>query len=179
MSLLTIMVLLTVMYDSDTFFENEMTGFSRVSQKMVELDPRKGKGLNVAFYHIYTEGSNFNEIIHEQMVHLNLSGVLDRLDQVFYSTIGGNGEDFYIDHPKFHKLAQFDRGQETETLGFLYDYCVKESPHKDSNVMYFHTKGSFHSTKQNDRMRKMLNYYAINTGCIDALENYDTCGARY
>jgi len=174
----TLAVLMSFTDDIDTFMEVKMKEVNRVPQN-IEVESKLRNVHSVAFYHIYTKGSNYNEIIHEQMLHLNKSGVLDRLDKVFYTTIGENGNDLNIWHSKFNKLAHFDIGQETETLRYLYDYCIKLPPEEDSNVLYFHTKGSFHSTVQNDRMRKALNYFAINTGCIEVLENYDTCGARY
>ena len=38
-------------------------------------------------------------------------------------------------------------GDETQTLGLLWDYCVG---HPDEKVIYMHSKGSFNSNPKND-----------------------------
>ncbi len=46
----------------------------------------------VAFYNLYIGGNMYADIVHEQLDLMNMTGLLDRLDVVYYVTIGSNYE---------------------------------------------------------------------------------------
>jgi hypothetical protein len=131
----------------------------------------------VAFYNIYgSHRADFRSIVQEQIHTMNASGLLDRLDQIFYTTSGDQGSSFRFSDSKFRLLKDWGpEGTEDQTLGLLYRYCQS---HQTAKVLYFHDKGSYHNYKVNTRFRKILDCYVLTPGCIDALDTYDTCGFK-
>ena len=131
----------------------------------------------VAFYNIYAAGSNYEAIIDEQINMMNSSGLLQRLEKVYYATSGSEGETFTIAGEKFEKL-QFNgiSGSEEITLNLLHNYCESKP---SSKVLYFHDKGSFHNNEGNRLFRRILNCFTLNTNCIETLDNHDICGWRF
>ena len=130
----------------------------------------------VAFYHIFTEG-NFHDIVAEQVRHIENSGLLSIIDNVFYATVGKGGQNFTINIEKFKFMRYHGEvGWETPTLKLLFDFCTNNI---DDKVLYFHNKGSFHEHwNMNTNFRRMLNCYVLSPQCISVLDNHDTCGLR-
>ena len=143
----------------------------------------------VAFYNLYLGKPDFYpSIVEEQIDLMKATGLLNRLDVVYYVSIG-NSVDSMPNHLKktlttkkndsslfvqvHHTLKSVD---ETLTLSYLYDFCVA-NPH--SKVLYFHDKGSYNYRGENVFFRQFLDCYVLNPQCIDALEDgFDTCGWR-
>eukprot|EP01032_Pedospumella_encystans_P013278 gene13278-15297_t len=131
----------------------------------------------VAFYNVYAGGAQFDDIVQAQVKTVKDSGLLDRLDNVFYATSGEKGEQYDLGNSsKYVRIAHFgEKGGELQTLNVLYKFC---HANPTSKVLYFHNKGSYHYNKENERFVGFLNCYVLNSHCIDALENHDTCGWR-
>eukprot|EP01033_Poteriospumella_lacustris_P004688 gene4687-3361_t len=140
-------------------------------------------GLAVGFYHIYASGASYRGIVEEQVSALKSSGGIDVLDTVFYTTVGPGAslnDSFHVDHDaaKYQHLYHFEEhGEELYTLGLLYRFC---QAYPDAMALYFHDKGSYHNTRENVAMRRMLNCHTLNPQCYRALRTgqYDTCGLR-
>jgi hypothetical protein len=116
--------------------------------------------------------------VEEQVNILNISGLKDMLDTVYYTTQGQDKETFGLDKDdaKFvHVENQAGNGQEPHTLSLLYNFC---RVHPKSKVLYFHDKGSYHYNDQNTKFRDFLNCFNLSPNCISALDDHDTCGWR-
>lgn len=130
----------------------------------------------VAFYNVYAQGADFDSIVQNQVNTIQGSGLLDRLDQVYYATMGNAGNEYKIEGDKYTHIAHYgETGQEVQTLGLLHQFC-KANP--TSKVLYFHDKGSYHHSYANVKFCAVLNCYVLNPNCIEALDNHDTCGWR-
>lgn len=131
----------------------------------------------VAFWNIYWNQKINFEILNEQFTVLNSSGLFDRLDALYLSTIGTpyhNLTEIYH-HSKIHHQYHENVGLEGHTLTHLYEYCHR---HPRSKVLYFHNKGSYTLKSQNTQLRRSLNCYVLTPSCISILDHYDTCGMR-
>ncbi len=144
----------------------------------------------VAFYNLYiAKPQYYPNIVEEQLELMKMTGLLDRLDAVYYVAIG-NLVDTMPQHilktlrqtntkgqPKFVEVHNTLKSvDETLTLSYLYDFC-QHNP--DSKVLYFHDKGSYNHRGENVFFRHFLDCYVLNPQCIDALnEGFDTCGWR-
>lgn len=140
-------------------------------------------GLAVGFYHIYASGATYRGIVQEQIDAFKNSGGIDVMDTVFYTTVGPGSslnDRFNIDSEaaKYQHLYHFEEhGEELYTLGLLYRFC---QAYPDAMALYFHDKGSYHNTRENEIMRRTLNCHTLNPQCYHALRTgrYDTCGFR-
>ena len=145
-----------------------------------------------AFYHIGVDienEKNHIEIIDEQINFMNSSGLLSRVEHVYYGVVSNQYKRKLSSQPnftfdpslygkKFVNIGNWASAYsfETKTLSKLHGFCIANP---SSKVMYFHTKGVFHKRKSNEKMRQMLNVFILNTACMDALEEgYDICGLR-
>ena len=161
----------------------------------------------VAFYNLYIGNEAFYpNIVQEQLQLMNMTGLFNRLDMVYYVTIGNRFESMpkpiqdtllntkkvrdphsnpstdsptnrSNDHPMFIQLQNTIKSvDETLTLTYLYDFC---SHYPNSKVLYFHDKGSHNYRGENIFFRHYLDCYVLNPQCIEALdEGYDICGMR-
>ncbi len=131
----------------------------------------------VAFYNVYAGRTVCGDIIQTQVRTIERSGLLDKLDHVFYTTSGEHGEHVAIGNSsKFVHLVHFgEKGGELQTLHLLYKFCQSNPT---SKVLYFHNKGSYHYNTENQNFVELLNCYVLNPHCIEALDDHDTCGWR-
>lgn len=143
----------------------------------------------VAFYNLYLGKPNhYPTIVEEQINLMNLTGLLDALDVIYYVTIENTVESMPKHLKRTFNTKKNDSSlfvqvrhtmhavDETLTLSYLYDFCVANP---DSKVLYFHDKGSYHNNDENKSFRQFLDCYVLNPQCIDALEDgFDTCGWR-
>lgn len=134
------------------------------------------KGI-VAFYNVYAQGNDYNGIVQNQVSTVKGSGLLDKLDSVYYATMGNAGHDYDIgESDKYVHIAHYgDTGSELQTLKMLQQFC---HANPSSKVLYFHDKGSFHHSYANAKFCAVLNCYVLNPNCIEALDSHDTCGWR-
>jgi hypothetical protein len=147
---------------------------SKISMREKLEKYRHHTGEVVGFYHIYADANqNYKHIVNEQMAHIEKSGLIDKVDTIFYNTIH---IDHNISHPKYIHLSHLGEiGEESQTVSALYEYCHH---HPKAKVFYFHDKGSFHATRVNEVFRHNLNCYVLTPHCIPALDEHDTCGMR-
>ena len=156
----------------------------------------------VAFYNVFIGKHDlYPNIVEEQISLMNMTGLLDILDVVYYVTIGDSFDSIPIwlrdiltktskvkdrhgnplpensSSPMFVQVRNTPRlVDETLTLSYLYDFCLLNP---DSKVLYFHNKGSYNYRGENVFFRQFLDCYVLNPQCVDALEEgFDTCGWR-
>ena len=138
--------------------------------------PSTSRGV-AAFYNVFAKGVHFDEIVQNQVKTVASSGLLDQLDRVFYATSGELGRNYVIGNSsKYVHMAHFEtESGELRTINKLHQFCQANPTFK---VIYFHNKGSHHYTDRNQEFVKLLNCYVLNTHCIEALNDHDTCGWR-
>ena len=135
----------------------------------------QGKSETVAFWHIYGQNNiNYSTIIQDQWQVLSSSGLLQKIDRIYYLTVG-TATPIVNWHEKLQHLGHIDIGHEVITLNHMQLYC---KAHSNSKVLYFHNKGSFNPTKRNFLFRQALDCYNLNSHCIESLDRFDTCGMR-
>ena len=66
-------------------------------------------------------------------------------------------------------------GDETQTLGLLWDYCVG---HPDEKVIYMHSKGSFNSNPKNDVLQRFVTRGAASEECANLPDSCNLCASR-
>ena len=137
---------------------------------------KKKKGV-VGFYNVYAEGIYFDKIVQTQVQTINGSGLLDKLDTIFYATMGNNGSNYEIGNSsKYVHIAHYgSTGGELQTIKMLYQFC---HANPRSKVLYFHNKGSLHYSPMNEWFCNTLNCYVLNPHCLETLDRHDTCGWR-
>eukprot|EP00428_Durinskia_dybowskii_P062988 CAMPEP_0170381380 /NCGR_PEP_ID=MMETSP0117_2-20130122/14379_1 /TAXON_ID=400756 /ORGANISM="Durinskia baltica, Strain CSIRO CS-38" /LENGTH=392 /DNA_ID=CAMNT_0010636949 /DNA_START=212 /DNA_END=1390 /DNA_ORIENTATION=- len=129
----------------------------------------------VGFYNIFAKGPHFESIVQEQIQMMTKTGLIEKLDAVYYQTSGDEGLQYKINHTKFIHHAHVSGGSELDTLESMYNYCQSRPATK---VLYLHTKGSFHASPANTKFRRLLDCFNLAPHCIQALDTYDTCGMR-
>ena len=138
----------------------------------------------VLFYNIYTSpdadlASSFN-IVNEQLGARNNSKHPDL--PLYYLTFGKDIGDIPCENCQH--LDHNTTGDEIWTLSILHKFC-QDNP--DKNVAYFHNKGSFHPSKQNDDLRHMHNKAVFSEECLFLKNptkkistcNCNICSARF
>jgi hypothetical protein len=145
----------------------------------------------VAFYNLYIgKPEHYPSIVEEQLELMNMTGLLRKLDVVYYVTIGASSDNIPLNvqnmlhskkegsnHPMFVEVRNSVKEvDETLTLSYLYDFCAE---YPKSKVLYFHDKGSYNYRGENVFFRHFLDCYVLNPECIAALEEgFDVCGLR-
>lgn len=66
-------------------------------------------------------------------------------------------------------------GDENMTLGLLWEHCVN---HPNDTVVYLHNKGSYHSNKENDRLRKFITRGVLSEECSNMPLSCNVCSSR-
>lgn len=142
-------------------------------------------GANVAFWHIYAGIEDFATVALNQMSTMASTGLLDKLDKVYYVVGGKFSQNFSFSmdsnqwvEQKFQRMLHPNASfYEVHTLSKLYEHCKFNA---NDRVLYFHNKGSYHNGTINMRWRKTLDCFVLNPHCLTALEgnNYDICGFR-
>ena len=134
-----------------------------------------------AFYHaaVTADGSHYR-ILQKQISDLNSTGILARVNTIYYGVIHpldkvSAKKKFKIHADKFVSIGYWYSGQEMKTLSYLYKFCKSNPTYK---VLYFHMKGSNNPLPRNQQARDVLGAFTFNPACIDALDKYDTCGWR-
>jgi hypothetical protein len=64
---------------------------------------------------------------------------------------------------------RLDTGDEVSTLQLLHDHCLER---RNEQVIYLHSKGSFHRTPENDLLRPLLTRAAVSKECV--LQNHNS-----
>lgn len=133
------------------------------------------------FYHVFTgEGalSDAASIVLEQVSELQQHGrVLESPPHIYYVVVGQYMNVECPPHWGCTLLKHVQQGWEEETLGQLYDYCTR---HPEEYVVYMHNKGSFHPSKENTAIRRLLTKAVLSEGCLGMdTDTCNICSARF
>lgn len=104
------------------------------------------------------------------MFVLESSGLQDRLEKVYISITGQYWKDIRYFNNKFEHLEHFNLPRdEIHTHKKIFEYC---SSYNGGN-----SKNTYDVIHRNSR--RALDCFVLNLHCIEALNDYDTCGWRF
>jgi len=120
------------------------------------------------FYNVFTKSvddiEKVNSIVKEQF------DLLLPEHKVFVRSIG---TELHIDNVE---LIRHDaEGDESDTLQLLWEHC---NNFPDSKVVYLHSKGSFHGTEDNEKLRRFLTRGALSKECANLPSSCNACSSR-
>lgn len=120
------------------------------------------------FYNLYV--SNAAEVPRvNQLVEEQLAFKLPE-HQVFVNSIGTP-----MPITNTTLIAHHDDASEIVTLHSLWEHCAENL---DGKVVYLHSKGSFHPSYQNDKIRRFLTEGALSKECADLPAACNVCSSR-
>jgi hypothetical protein len=90
---------------------------------------------------------------------------------IYYNSIG-----FLMDIPNATLLQHHEKGSESVTLFAMWNYCKE---HHNDNVIYMHSKGSFTSGAENDRLRRFLTRGVLSDECRNMPSTCNICSSRF
>lgn len=139
--------------------------------------PTPNNGSLIGFYNMF-EGDTepFQRITQEQIDFIDASNL--PFKSISYTYFGAHAATYRVPSQKPY-WTRSERsnatGNEGVTLQALYEHCLN---HQDDQVMYFHSKGSYHTHHRNDLLRQNLMKALV--ACFDtsALLTHDMCGLR-
>jgi hypothetical protein len=135
------------------------------------------------FFNIYKKNEassffRFNRIVSEQLTALDESGLTAASSAINVVYFGPQPDRYQINSTSpQHILSPNSNatGNEETTLQLLHDHCTA---HPNDRVFYIHSKGTFHPSDANDRLRR--SHMAAIVACwrLDGLAISDVCGLR-
>ena len=147
------------------------------------------------FYHIYIpHGKDDNDIdkaikiVDQQLRQVGQSfaaSLPDKTLTVFYNTVGLDLLNATIMDDicwKRHKIrcqhvAHYEKAYEEKTLKSVFDFC---NAHEDMRVVYMHSKGSYHGSARNHRLRQRMVEAVTSEMCLKPPdESCNLCGLRF
>lgn len=126
----------------------------------------------MGFYHVFESDEGvFGRVMAEQTDFIAKSSLAGVPVQVTY--VGPNTQSFALKNMTV--VQAVSEGTEILTLFLLFNHCTTNL---NNSVFYIHSKGSFHPSDANDRLRQNLMKGVL--ACIDqhALRSSDVCGLR-
>ncbi|KAG7362242.1 hypothetical protein IV203_025908 [Nitzschia inconspicua] len=124
------------------------------------------------FYNVYVANQSDHERV-QSLVGEQLSYLQSFHRPVYVHTIGHE-----ISIPNTTLLGHHVNASELVTLHSLWEYCQE---HPQQKVVYLHSKGSYHPSKENDHMRQLLTMGALSEECAIQTDNVvsNVCSYRF
>lgn len=127
------------------------------------------------FYNLFTksalEEERVRHIVDEQFDHIN-----PKLHDANISITSIGHQLSSIPTNSFIN-AHHDEGGEDLTLHTLWEYC-KHNNHPNVKVVYLHSKGSYHPTESNHKLRNFVTRGALSQECANLPNNCNVCSSR-
>jgi hypothetical protein len=168
-------VVVTILVVSRFLFNNLYHAFYEWPRPQIEwsLPTKEKKHIKdiPVFYNVYLASQHDHDrvqhIIMDQLSHLKYYH-----HPVYVHTIGHP-----LSIPNTTLLQHHDDALEIVTLNSLWEYCQS---HPSTQVVYLHSKGSYHPSNENDRMRQLLTIAALSDECANNTDNVvsNVCGYR-
>jgi hypothetical protein len=122
--------------------------------------------------------NHWRDIVQEQLLKLQVSGLWDRTERIFVGLVGARHEEFDFEDEKLkvvYRSADFEEA-EYPTLKALQEFCSEQ----DCLVYYMHTKGNFHLSESTRDWRHLMEHFVIqrHEDCIRSLADHDACGVN-
>lgn len=146
-----------------------------------------GSATLTVFYHVYQADSPDGErlssdIVKEQMCAVKSSAAFGEGLILKYVFVGprASGVPALLDCPACHQLDRRETGGEVLTLQHLFDHCrTRTSQGVEERVLYMHSKGSFHSTRNNEALRRFLTKGIWSDECLHMPQACSACSSRF
>jgi hypothetical protein len=127
------------------------------------------------FYNLFI-GPDTNYTRARDLVNDQLSLMLPEHEaNIMAIGVAPNSSSFFEKKVKVRLIAHHDQGDEKLSLYELWKFCQNNT---DSKVVYMHSKGTFHPTKQNDALRQYLSTGALSYECLHLPDVCNVCGTR-
>jgi hypothetical protein len=132
--------------------------------------------------------NNWEEITNQILNQINTSGLIDKIENLFFFVLGELNKNNLEKikkiqelNPKYKvkSLRKEIKTYEKITLNSLLDDC--KNKYENCKILYLHTKGITRVGNKNvEDWVKYLIYFNVNkhNDCINALDQYDTCGVN-
>ena len=133
------------------------------------------------FYNVFTKSSDDEERV-RNIVEEQFALIDPTLHETNVTIISIGHEvpltDASLGHATYHISHNHKEGDEYLTLHALWKYCQSNYLHKDAKVIYLHSKGSFHPSKANDKLRSFLTHGALSSECANLPDSCNVCSSR-
>jgi hypothetical protein len=150
-----------------TEFESELPGFAQIKSK------DEDESVHV-FYNLYLKKNGDYQRV-QKLANSQLALMLPQHTAHVISIGSGINSSSFFDTTDVVHVAQYESGGEQLTLRALWDYCGNNT---SSKVVYLHSKGSFHPSRPNDKLRKYLTRGALSEECLNLPDTCDVCASR-
>ncbi|CAK0853252.1 unnamed protein product [Prorocentrum cordatum] len=137
------------------------------------------KRTTYVFYHAFASDL-LPPIVAEQMLDVSSAFYNGGITGLYYNVaaITNRALQYRIPNCSFcHRLGSFMNGNEVDTLQSLFDHCISGSG--SDQVVYIHSKGSFHPSDRNTQLRRFLMRGAFSTECLNMPSTCNVCAARF
>jgi hypothetical protein len=167
----TNVVVVTILVVSRFLFNNLYHAFYEWPRPEVEWSLPREEEKHIIdipfFYNVYLANQDDHDRVQNRIMD-QLSHLKYYHRPVYVHTIG---------HPLSTLLQHHEKAFEKVTLNSLWEYCQS---HPCAQVVYLHSKGSYHPSDVNDRMRQMLTIAALSDECANNTDNVvsNLCGYR-
>lgn len=146
----------------------------KVEQSIVKLQTQRVQ----IFYNLFTgsieDRERVTKIVEEQfaLVDPALHDPTVRISSMGHEI---QLSDAVLGNASFTIDQHHQEGDEVLTLYELWTYCQS---HTSSKVVYLHSKGSFHPSDRNDKLRKYLTFGALSAECANLPDTCNVCSSR-
>jgi hypothetical protein len=134
------------------------------------LKVEKSEQLVTIFYNVFFGGNQSLtlSIVREQLDYISQNEHLDNAT-IQFVLIGNNSYHPNCTNQICNIYKRVESGDEVINLQLLYEHCLER---QNEQVIYLHSKGSFHYSTENELLRHLLTRSAVSKECI--LENNQT-----
>jgi hypothetical protein len=145
----------------------------------------KPTGDIVGFFNMYggKDPALMERIVGEQIATIDSARLLHKISSITYAVFGPIYLNFTLPTGLALTESKYIRsdisnhdGDERDTLDKLYNHCQNNL---EDSVFYIHSKGSFHPSIENDRLRQNLMKAVLHCIRTQRLEHVDVCGLRF
>ena len=133
-----------------------------------EVTPTRIESQIPVFYNLFTpsqDDAEYVKTILNEQINMSLPQ-----HKFFVLSIG-----IPLDVPNVITIRHEETGNEMDTLDILWKHCDE---HPQDKVVYLHSKGSYHRTSDNDRLRRFLSQGALSDECANLPDTCNVCASR-
>ncbi len=124
------------------------------------------------FYNVYAHPKRKIRIDIAKDIFKEQMALLRPEHKVFVRSIGSRIDIYNATH-----IRHDENGDETGTLGLLWDHC-RERENLGGKVVYIHNKGSFNPKPKNDVLRRFMTRGALSEECSNMPTTCNVCSSR-
>ena len=130
------------------------------------------------FYNLFVQSEEdierVSELVHSQFQWFNAS-----LHEMVYVNSIGTPLPLISNYTNANSsnIVHRTKGDEVDTLEELWKFC-NHSQNREKLVVYLHSKGSFHPSEDNDKLRQFLSRGALSTECASLPDTCTICSSR-